>query len=624
MKKFSRLTALLIIIIMLATLSVSCKKDGGDELDEVIDNSGPSESLGTGLGSTDDTEQQSQTDKPDSKPENNGGADKNEQQGSTKPSGSTGPVKEQADANVKVDENNSVIETDTDQTVDENFHINEAITNDNGFVPDEEQGLEKSERRADEASKYNFDKNPLINRDRQSNKEVLPSFEIDDTGFVRAGTKLGDLKGKTIAFYTSDNYAAWSYRDKKGATIDEWKWFTQLKETLGLSIKATKSSHIQTAEKCLKDMNAGKQMDIVYSSHVTYPASLCISRSITDFVNINSIGSSPGICKRTMDLCKWGNTLRVIAPIGVVDVLWYNQTLTQELGLSDPHKMWEADKWDWAAYAKFLRSVPEKTLDGKNLVANVHYSGNASYLWPATTGTPAIYVDADAPVPTLRNNWDAASTLRCFEFICTLHNETGYVGKGSGTDEYFAIYEGTTLMTGTMRTQVYRDTEYSKHIQINWVPYPMEKARSFAEMEQVLNDKYGKDGVKPATTHDGSAQFCGFAMLLPKKTIKENLVPHVLKFMELWATRFTETYFDNLNVFEYYNFNYLQRKQYFDFVTQRTTFGLSMNGWRGGNIEWEPFDKCWYGVAGQNVVTEAQKISNQVANFIVDALKYGQ
>ena len=624
MRKFSRILAFILILVMLGTMAVSCKKGGEDEFDESIENSGATESAGS--GSSAGKEDSVGTDKPSNKP----GASTDT---TNKPSGNAGsgetskkPVVESQDGGgIVEDDKGSILQTNTNQTVDENFHINEAVTNDNGFIPDEEQGLEKSERRATEESKYDFDKNPLINRDRQSNKEIMPSFNLNDTGFVRAGTKIEDLRGKSLVFYTPDSYALFSYRDKKGATIDEFAWFKQLKSEIGLSIKMTRAGHMSTVENGLRDMNAGKQMDIVFSSHVTYPSSLCISRSITDKININSIGSSPGVCKRTMDILKWGNTYRCIAPIGLVDVLWYNATLTQELGLSDPHKIWEADKWDWDAYSKFMHSVPEKTQDGKNLIANVHWIGNTSYLWPSTTGTPHIYVDADAKVPTLINNWDADTTLRAWEFVTTVHNETGFVGKGSGIDEAWAMYEGTTLMTGTLRTQVYRDTEYSKHIQINWVPYPMENCRTLAQMEQALNDKYGKDGVKPAVTHDGSAQFCGFAALLPKKTIKENNVDIALKFMELWATRFTEAYFDNLNVFEYYNFNYKQRKQYFDFVTQRTTFGLAMNDWRGCDLtSVTQFFNCFKGDAAYNIKTEATKGSNIVAAFVVDSLKFGQ
>lgn len=134
--------------------------------------------------------------------------------------------------------------------------------------------------RATEASKYNFDQNPLINRDRQQNKGLAPSFNIDDTGFVRAGTKIADLKKKTLAFYTADNFAAWSYRNEKGVTIDEWEWFSQLKKEYGLTIKYTKSQHMKSTESALQAMNAGKPCDIIYSNHVVFPSSLCITRHL--------------------------------------------------------------------------------------------------------------------------------------------------------------------------------------------------------------------------------------------------------------------------------------------------------------------------------------------------------
>ena len=65
------------------------------------------------------------------------------------------------------DETGKVISTKTDLEVDDNYKIMNPVTGDNGTVPLSQQGLEKSERRATEASKYNFDQNPLINRDRQ-------------------------------------------------------------------------------------------------------------------------------------------------------------------------------------------------------------------------------------------------------------------------------------------------------------------------------------------------------------------------------------------------------------------------------------------------------------------------
>ena len=617
MRKFSKIIAVMLILVMFATMAVACKKGEDENLDESVQGSldinGKPQGSGD-AGSTGDTGNAGDAG-------NTGSAGNAGSAGDTGNTG-IGETTKVEEGNATIGDDRGVISTGDDQEVDENFHIMEEVTNDNGFIPDDEQGLSESERFATEASKYNFDQNPLIHRDRKSNKNVMPSFNIDDTGFVRSGVKLKDLKGKTLVFYSADDYPAWSYRNTKGETIDEWTWFEQLRGEIGLQVKCNITSGWNvTIEKSLKDMNAGKQCDVVCSSHVTYPSSLCVSRSITDLISINNIGSSPGVCKTTMDILKWGNTLRVIAPIGVCDVLWYNATLAQELGLSDPHKMWEADKWDWDAFKAFQYSIPQKTKDGKDLISMGHWVGNTSYIWPLTTGTPHIFVGYDKPVPTLINNWDADTTMRAWEFITTIANNTNYNATSKAYEE---IFTGTSIMAGTMYTQVYQDTEYSKHVQVNWVPYPMEKAKTLSEMQAAIDTKYANSDVKPSVTHDGAAQFSGFAMLLPKKTAKKDNVDIALKFMELWATRFTETYFDNLNVFEYFNFNYLQRKQYFDFVTQQVNFGLAMNDYNGSEFRNSQFYYCFNGDPAYNVKTEATKVSNHVASYVIESLRYGE
>jgi len=307
-----------------------------------------------------------------------------------------------------------------------------------------------------------------------------------------------------------------------------------------------------------------------------------------------------------MDVCRWGNTLRVIAPIGVVDVLWYNQTLTQELGLSDPHTMWEKGAWSYDTFKKYMLSAPKTTKEGKELVTLVEWTMNTHYVWANTNGKSAVQIDATAPVPTLINNWLDPQVLVAWEFICDIHNSVNYKlssERVAGTvPEHIGLYEGTTLMSATMYTQVYRDTEYSKHIQINWVPFPK------------ANTETGKD----------ICQYYGFGMVLPKKTANEKNVGPALKFMELWATRFTETLFDNLNTFEYYNFNYKQRKQYFDFVTQNVVFGLAMNDWDGSSLATDTnFVQAIKGNAAYNVKTEATKGANIVNTYIIDSMKYG-
>ncbi|MBQ8605551.1 MAG: hypothetical protein IJ408_02340 [Clostridia bacterium] len=620
MRKFSKILAIILIIVMLMSLAVSCKKNP-DDIDEQGVQGG--ESAGTENSTKDPDGQQGATSGNNSGVTNsgtNGGSDGKKPGTNSGTSG--GATTNIEDGKVTENEHGTVTNTNTDLTVDESFHINEAVTNDNGFIPDDEQGQEKSERRATEASKYDFDKNPLINRDRQNNKKAMPSFEIDDTGFVADGTKLKDLRGKTLIFYTGDDFAAWSYRNEKGETIDEWDWFKMLKKEIGLNIKTYISSHYKSAEDALKAMNAGKQADVVYSSHVIYPAALCISRSITDLISINNIGSSPGVCKTTMDICKWGNTYRVIAPIGEVDVLWYNATLSQELGLADPHMMWEADKWDWNAFKSYMLSAPQKTKNGDTLVSITQWPANTAYIWPCTNDSPRIYIDANASVPTLINNWDAPETMEALEFICEIHNTTNFGTNGGAA--YRGLFLGTTLMSATMYTQVYYDTEYSKHVQINWVPYPKKTAKTLSVKQAELDKKFAGSSVKPAASHDGIAQFSGFAMLLPKKTAKPANVGPALKFMELWATRFTEALFDNLNVFEYYNFNYKQRKQYFDFVTQNVVFSLAMGDFMGCDLRSSNYFAAMSGNPQYNIKTEATKNSNIVQNYIVDCLKFGQ
>lgn len=514
-----------------------------------------------------------------------------------------------SDSVIKVyidDESGNVVSTKTNLRYDNEYRILDPVTGDNGNIPLAKQGLDKSERRATEASKYNFDQNPLINRDRQENETAMPSFNIDDTGFVSAGTKLSDLEGKTLTFFTADNYAAWSYRNEKGERINEWQWFEMLKEELGLNIKYTVKQHTESTQAALQAMNAGDECDLLYSNHVVFPSVLCISSSITDKVSINNLGSSPGVCKMTMDICKWANTLRLISPIGCVDVLWYNQTLTQQLGLSDPHTMWENGVWNWDSFRAFLTSAPASNKSGQRLCAFVEWPHNASYIWPSTNGCVYIKIDNQNSVPAILNGWDNPRTLEAWEFITSVHNSVnfGTDGTEAGLEKaHLGLYEGTTLMSATMYTQIYRDTEYSKDIQINWVPYPLSTKNN----------------------EDEQCQYYGFGMMLPKKTSNTQNTDIALKFMELWATRFTESIFDNLNIFEYYNFNYKQRKQYFDFVTRNVVFGLAMNDFEGSEIDTQTnFFKAFMGSAEYNVRLEAAKASNLVQTYIEQSLRYGQ
>ena len=609
MKKISRLLALLLVLLMLGTMSVSCKKkdDGDDEAVVDTDNEGNSEDSGDADDDSDDgaKDEDDKNDKNDKDEDKNTSTNKEQSAEQKQEAIDNAEQQGEGAGSWKEDENGNIIETGN-HDYDEEYRIEGTVTNDNGFIPDEEQGLEKSERFATEQSKYNFDQNPLINRDRQVNREAMPSFDIDQTGFVRAGTKISDLKGKKLEFFTADTFAAWSYRNAKGETIDEWQWFKDLKDEVGLSIKYTMKQHENSINAALQNMNAGKQCDVIYTNHaILCPQALCISKSITSLVNINNLGSSPGVCKKSMDLTKWGNTLRLIAPIGVVDMLWYNQTLSSELNLSDPHIMWEKGVWDWDAFKKFLMSAPKTTQNGTALCAWTCFTSNIPFTWDSTNGVNYIQIVEDAKVPTIQNNWTNPQFIAAMEFVASVNQVVNFSctsGTNNTVKEHMGLYQGTTLMSATMYTQVYRDTEYSKHIQINWVPFPKANTSTGAE----------------------TCQYYGFGMVLPRKTAKPDNENIALKFMELWATRFTETYFDNLNTFEYYNFNYKQRKQYFDFVTQHVVFSPSFAGRPyyanevGGNVL-----DALSGNAAYNVKTEIEKVANKNAKVVAEIMKYG-
>ena len=113
--------------------------------------------------------------------------------------------------------------------------------------------------------------------------------------------------------------------------------------------------------------------------------------------------------------------------------------------------------------------------------------------------------------------------------------------------------------------------------------------------------------------------------MLPKRTVNPENVYAALKFMELWATRFTESIFDGLYISECYNFNYKQRKQYFDFVTKNVVFALAMNDFTGSTLSSDTnFFKCFTGDPAYNVRTEATKGANIVQNYIKESMKFGQ
>jgi hypothetical protein len=363
--------------------------------------------------------------------------------------------------------------------------------------------------------------------------------------------------------------------------------------------------HEASTNAVLMYMNAGKQCDLIYSNHsILTTQALNLSKSLADLVSRDGLDKSPGVCTKAMNLTGWSGTPRLVAPIGVTDVLWYNQTLTQQIGLSDPHVMWENGVWNWNNFKKFMLSVPRSNPNGQTLTAWTCFPSNIWFTWDSTAGKQTFSIQADAKVPTILNNWNDPKIQEAWDFVAGVNRMVRFsCGADNGglgvVPEHLGLYEGTTIMSATMYTQVYRDTTYSKHVQINWVPYPK------------ANGTHGSE----------SAQLYGFGMLLPKKTVTPANENVTLKFMELWASRFTEAYYDNLNVFEYYNFNYKQRKQYFDYVTSNLVYSAAVVPvYKYGNMLAGFMGKgCGSSVC---VSEEAQRYSQAVITDLANALKY--
>ncbi|MBR5011685.1 MAG: S-layer homology domain-containing protein, partial [Clostridia bacterium] len=217
----------------------------------------------------------------------------------------------------------------------------------------EEPDLPDTPTVPDSVDKYNYEQNALVNN-TAVNEHTLPSFDVNSTGFVKAGTKLSDLKGKTLKLYTPDSTPSFSYKTG-GTKTDEWAWFLALKNEIGLSVKKEVVTGASSVELPLRDMHAGLQCDIIYTNGSNYPNALAISRGIDDLIDTNGLKKSLGLCTKTMDMLKWGNTYRAISPIGVVDVLWYNANASNVDGLDDPHMLWKSGEWNWQALDTFLR-----------------------------------------------------------------------------------------------------------------------------------------------------------------------------------------------------------------------------------------------------------------------------
>lgn len=252
--------------------------------------------------------------------------------------------------------------------------------------------------------------------------------------------------------------------------------------------------------------------------------------------------------------------------------------------------MWEKGEWNWDRFRKYVQSAPRTNRYGDDLVAFMQNTPKTALAWAATSGSDAVSLLAGLDRPALSFDWNEPETAEAWEFISSVCTNIKF---GSSEENLNGLFLGNTLMVSGMDTLKYVDTEYSKHVQINWVPYP-----------KASNEK----------GRDVSILKCR-GMLLPKKTVSPDDVNCALKFMELWATRFTECIYGGLQTFEYLCFNYKQRKQHWDFATLDNLCLLDLSA-----SKCTDFFKALESGSPSDVKIQAEKASEYILEYIESAL----
>ena len=550
LKKFMKVMAVIMAVLMLVTMATACKQS--DEFDDI-------EFEGGEVGG-EVTENENNTDDPKEESEGNKQeSNKTDKEENKKEESNTPPPSSQEQAN-------------------ENY---------------------------DATKKYDMSNNPLVYEGKAPNRTYKLNFDIDTTGFVKNNIKVADLKGKTLNFLTAVRYNIWEFKNEKGEYVGEWEWFKECKNMYGLNVKYTVSRFDQADQQALTYMNAGKALDIVPTHVGGFPKYLNLSQPLDPYINIQNLDNSPGVCGMTLEQTKWGGTYRCISAIGAVNVLWYNASLVEQFRLQDPHKLWKEGKWDWDAYAAFMKSLPATTPEGKKLWAMRQCDGDIFYSWALTNGVGPIEIDTKSKTPNLINNWMDERVLQAWEFVSTTHKSVAYPVKNSETGFTHLYSDGTLMMADAYNMNPNFDsTEYGKAHKYNWVPYPA------------------------ATTSTGRciAFNYGYTMMLAKKMKNQSNAPYAVKFMELWANRFTEANYDFFSDNSSIAMTYADKKDHFEFCVNNTYFGLQMNGWEtvtGDNKKMINQFSASFRNPQYNVRTEATAVKNIVEQVIKDCLAFG-
>ena len=570
MKKAMKVLALLLAMLMLVSMATACKS-ANDEMDSFL--TGETNISDDDTGDSDDVNVDDEGDDP-SDPSN----DKTEDDKDNGKENSKNPNKNDKEENKKDP-------TDTDNVNEEKW---EEIAKD-----------------YDETKKYDADANPLIAEAKPLNHGVGVSFDIDTTGFVKNNIKLADLKGKTFIMVTSIDVPFFNYKDEKGNTISEWDWWDAMREEYGLKIKYIKTALNDSIAKNLTYQSSGKQVDLVPTHRSYFPQWMNLSQPLDPYVNTKLLGNSPGVDLRTIEQSKWGGTYRCIAPIGAVDVMWYNATMVEQLGLKDPYTTWKEGKWDWTAWKNFATSVPYQGPTGKTLCAWSQSEADAIVFWPYTTGVELFRSDPDSKEPKLINNFNDPQVAKALVFIAETGKSLDGLSRRLSSDPENEMYTtGTVIMMNTMYLcKDYSSSDFAMSQKYKWVPYPRCPE---------------KGGVEVAMSY-------GATMMLPRKMKVQKNAPYAVKFMELWANRFTEAIFDFQKA-GHLQFNYAQRKEYYEFVSKNNylAVGARTLGALTGDekeyfnqLKWSMYNPNW------NTATAVEQLRNLAEKACEEAVKYG-
>ncbi|MBR4086478.1 MAG: hypothetical protein IKK30_01305 [Clostridia bacterium] len=576
MNRFCKVLAVVLAMLMLVTMATACKKSDDDEFSAFLDGAESSDNgfnNEDGTGDTGDTNQGGDTtdDKDSAKdPSSDKG---NADSGNKNPSGSDkdsqGAVTNNADANEK----------EQDKVVD----------NYEGTM------------------KFDFANNPLFAKSKPINHGEEPSFDIDTTGFVK-NVKVKDLKGKTMTAITSLEEPNFIYRGSKGEKLNEWTWFESLKKTYGVNFKYIESRWDKAPSLILTYMNTGKQLDIIPTHRSALAMLMNLSQPLDSYINMKYVNNSPGVDTRTMEQSKRHDGYRCIAPIGAVDVIWYNATMTKDLGLKDPYTLWKQNKWDWEAYKNYILSVPETAPNGNTkLQVFFQSAGDSIFFWPRTNGVNVFDFKVGKDKTEIISNFNDDRCLSAWTFYSDLMNQADYKNRNTegGSGGVGMWEQGSAIMGCTLYLMKdWSSSDFACSQQFRWVPYPKGP---------------GKGGECVAMNY-------GNTMMLPKIMKNKSNIPYAIKVMEIWANRFTEAINDYLQE-PYFNFTHEERVEFFNFVSQHNYFNPA-GGWRNllsgdDYTYYKEFEKSFYDNTKYNTTTAAKQVSNIIGKAVGLMNTYG-